>query len=420
MLYESNINYAQKLDEQDSLKEYRSKFYIPKHQGKDCIYFTGNSLGLQPKSTSAYLEEELEAWKKYGVEGHFEGKRPWLHYHKFSKRVLAKIVGAKPIEVVAMNNLTSNLHFMLVSFYRPTAQRFKIITEAGAFPSDQYALESQIKFHGFDPDEALVELKPREGEHTLRTEDIIAKINEIGNGLALVMMGGVQYYTGQFFDLKSITQAGHNVGAKVGFDLAHAAGNVPVNLHDNKVDFAVWCSYKYLNSGPGGVSGIFIHELHANNPDLPRFSGWWGHNEEQRFLMKKGFIPMEGADGWQLSNVNVLSSAAHLASLEIIDKIGIDELRKKSINLTGYLEYLLNKLNLNREELEIITPSNPKERGCQLSLLVNKNGKELFDKLSGQGVVADWREPNVIRVAPVPLYNSFEDVYRFVEILRLN
>ncbi|MDH5367354.1 MAG: kynureninase [Cyclobacteriaceae bacterium] len=418
MTYESNIDYARKLDELDPLKEYRNKFYIPQHQGKDSIYFTGNSLGLQPKSTSTYLQEELESWKQHGVEGHFEGKRPWFHYHKFSKEVLAKIMGAKPIEVVAMNNLTSNLHFMMVSFYRPNAQRYKIITEKGAFPSDQYALESQIKFHGFNPEEALVELKPRKGEHTLRTEDIIAKISEVGDELSLVMMGGVQYYTGQYFDIKSITKAGQNVGAMVGFDLAHAAGNVPVNLHSNEVDFAVWCSYKYLNSGPGGVSGIFIHEKHANNTDLPRFAGWWGHDEEQRFFMKKGFIPMKGADGWQLSNVNVLTSAAHLASLEIIDKIGIDSLRKKSIILTGYLEYLLNKLNLDRKVLEIITPSNPEERGCQLSLLVNKNGKQIFDKLTQQGVVADWREPNVIRIAPVPLYNTFEDVYRFVDILK--
>ena len=418
MDFENSLQYAQNQDQQDPLKGYRSQFHIPQHNGEDCVYFTGNSLGLQPKTTENYLREELESWKNHGVEGHFEGKRPWFHYHKFSKEALAKIVGAKPMEVVAMNNLTSNLHFMMVSFYRPTAKRYKIIAEAGAFPSDQYALETQIKFHGFDPSEALIELKPRKGEHTLRTEDIIAKIEETGDSLALVMMGGVQYYTGQFFDLKTITETGHKVGAVVGFDLAHAAGNVPVNLHDNQVDFAVWCSYKYLNSGPGGVSGVFVHEKHADNPDLPRFAGWWGHNEEQRFQMKKGFLPMEGADGWQLSNVNVLTSAAHMAALEITTEVGIDELRKKSLKLTGYLEYLLNELNINTSDLEIITPSTPEERGCQLSLLVNKNGKSIFDKLTENGIVADWREPNVIRVAPVPLYNTFNDVYRFVEILK--
>lgn len=418
MNFENSLAFAKQLDNADPLNNYRSKFYIPQHNGKDCIYFTGNSLGLQPKSTEKYIQEELESWKTHGVEGHFEGKRPWFHYHKFSKEALSTIVGAKPSEVVAMNNLTSNLHFMMVSFYRPTSSRYKIIAEVGAFPSDQYALASQIKFHGFEPDEALVELLPRAGEHTLRTEDIIAKIKEVGDELALVMMGGVQYYTGQFFDLKSIAAAGHKAGALVGFDLAHAAGNVPVNLHPNEVDFAVWCSYKYLNSGPGGVSGVFVHEKHANNPDLPRFSGWWGHNEEQRFLMKKGFIPMEGADGWQLSNVNVLTSAAHMAALEITNEAGIDALRKKSLQLTGFLDFLLTNLNLDKEQLEVLTPKNPEERGCQLSLFVNKNGKQIFDKITSKGVVADWREPNVIRVAPVPLYNTFEDVYRFVELLK--
>jgi kynureninase len=418
MNFENSRSYAKQQDHLDPLKQYRSQFHIPQHQGKDSTYFTGNSLGLQPKSTRKYIEEELKSWEDNGVEGHFEGKRPWMYYHKFSKDQLAKIVGANPEEVVSMNNLTSNLHLMMVSFYRPTKQRFKIITEAGAFPSDQYALETQIKFHGFDLADALIELKPRDGEHTLRKEDILQAIEEAGDQLALVMMAGVQYYTGQFFDLKTITFKAHEVGAYCGFDLAHAVGNVPVNLHDNGVDFAVWCSYKYMNSGPGGVSGIFVHERHSNNSDIPRFAGWWGHDESERFQMKKGFKPMQGADGWQLSNVNVLSSAAHLASLEIFEQVGIDALREKSLKLTGYLEYLLVELNLDDEQLEVITPSDVAARGCQMSLLVKKNGKKVFDKLTEEGVISDWREPNVIRIAPVPLYNSFEDVYRFVEILK--
>ena len=307
---------------------------------------------------------------------------------------------------------------MMVSFYRPTKSRFKIITEAGAFPSDQYALETQIKFHGYDPEDTLIELKPRDGEHVLRTEDIVQSIQEEGDSLALVMMAGVQYYTGQFFDLRAITTKAHDVGAIAGFDLAHAMGNVPVNLHDNNVDFAVWCSYKYMNSGPGGVSGIFVHERHSDNPDLPRFAGWWGHDESQRFQMRKGFIPMSGADGWQLSNVNILASAAHLASLEIFEEVGIEALRKKSIQLTGYLEYLLNELSFDKEQLELITPTDIEARGCQMSLLVNRNGKAIFDKLTKAGVIADWREPNVIRIAPVPLYNTYEDVFDFVRILK--
>ena len=418
MNFENTHDYAQQLDKSDPLGKYRSQFYIPQHEGKDSIYFTGNSLGLQPKTTRKYIEEELKTWEKYGVKGHFEGKRPWFHYHKYSKKQLAKIVGANSQEVISMNNLTSNLHLMMVSFYRPTKNRFKIITEAGAFPSDQYAMETQIKFHGYEPDEALIELKPRDGEHILKTEDILKSIELAGDSLALVMIAGVQYYTGQFFDIKSITTKAHEVGAVAGYDLAHAVGNVPVDLHDNEVDFAVWCSYKYMNSGPGGVSGIFVHERHANNSDLPRFAGWWGHDESQRFQMKKKFIPMPGADGWQLSNVNVLSSAAHLASLEIFEEVGMGALREKSIKLMKYLEYLLAELNPEEGLLEVITPSDPKARGCQMSILVNKNGRKIFDTLTKTGVVADWREPNVIRIAPVPLYNSYEDIFSFVEALK--
>ncbi|MEP3389226.1 MAG: kynureninase [Reichenbachiella sp.] len=425
--YQNTLSFAQTCDNNDPLRSYRDQFHIPQHNGQDCIYLVGNSLGLQPKSTRSYIEQELQDWQDLGVEGHFDERatRPWFHYHKFLKSHLAKLAGAKEMEVVSMNSLTTNLHLMMVSFYRPTAKRFKIITEAGAFPSDQYALETQLHFHAnkggvklFDPAEALVELKPREGEETLRTEDILAAIEEHKDELALVMMAGVQYYTGQLFDISAITKKGHECGALVGFDLAHAFGNVPLNLHDDQVDFAVWCSYKYLNSGPGSVSGVFVHERHSKKPDLPRFAGWWGHDESQRFQMKKGFVPMEGADAWQLSNVNVLPSAAHLASLEIFSEAGIENLRKKSIELTGYMEFLLNELNGEEEKIQIITPADPKQRGAQLSLCLAHGGKDLFNKLGENGIIADWREPNVIRVAAVPMYNSFEDVWRFVDLLK--
>uniref|UniRef100_UPI00404750DF kynureninase n=1 Tax=Roseivirga sp. TaxID=1964215 RepID=UPI00404750DF len=391
MNYQNDLAFAKAQDAQDPLKEYRAQFYIPQVNGKDSFYFTGNSLGLQPKTARKFVEEEMKNWETLGVEGHFaKVKRPWMNYHKFSKEALAKIVGAKPIEVVTMNNLTVNLHLLMVSFYKPTATRFKVICEAGAFPSDQYMFETQLKFHGLNPE------------------------------LALILIGGLQYYTGQLFDMKSITEAGHKVGAIVGFDLAHAAGNVPLQLHDWKVDFATWCSYKYLNSGPGNVSGVFVNEKYANDPSLNRFAGWWGHDEKERFLMKKGFQPMPGADGWQLSNVNVISTAAHLASLEIYDKVGMEALREKSLKLTGYLEFLMKELSKVADIFEILTPSNPEERGCQLSIFFHKDGRRLFDALSKAGVIADWREPNVIRVAPVPLYNTFEDIYQFAAILKDN
>ncbi len=417
MNFEASKEFALAQDSNDPLLGYRQKFHIPKVNDKDCIYFTGNSLGLQPTSTKKYIEEELEDWRNLGVEGHFHAKhRPWFHYHKFSKELLAQLVGAKPEEVVSMNNLTSNLHFMMVSFYRPSSSKYKIIMEAGAFPSDQYAMESQVRFHGFEPSQAIIEISPRPGEETLRTEDIVNLIEANSEELALVMMSGVQYYTGQFFNIKEITKAAHDANAMAGFDLAHAIGNVPLKLHDSGADFAVWCSYKYLNSGPGGVSGIFVHERHAKNSELPRFAGWWGHDEAQRFKMEKGFIPMKGADGWQLSNVNVLSSAAHLASLELFKEAGFSNLRAKSIKLTGYLEFLVN--NLKSDEVSIITPDAIDERGCQLSIVIKNNGRMVFDELTKQGVVADWREPEVIRVAPVPLYNSFTDVYNFYSILK--
>lgn len=419
MLHQSTTyQQAQKLDQNDPLRAYRDEFHFPQHEGKDSIYLCGNSLGLQPKGVKAALNQELEQWKTYGVEGHFKGEMPWMYYHKFLSQQSANIVGASPSEVVVMNTLTTNLHLMMVSFYRPTTTRFKIIMEAGAFPSDQYAVESQIRFHGFSPPTSIIEVTPRAGEETLRTEDIINTIKYHGNEVALVLFGGVNYYTGQFYDIESITKAAHDVGAIAGFDLAHAAGNIPLKLHDWQVDFAVWCSYKYLNSGPGGPSGAFVHERHGNNPELPRFAGWWGHDEEHRFLMKKGFVPMKGAAGWQLSNAQIFSFAAHKVSLDLFDKVGMTALRKKSEKLTAYMESLINDLNKEGHQYNIITPSDTKDRGCQLSILTDEKGADLYQQLTQKGVICDWREPNVIRVAAVPMYNSFMDVYKFVELLR--
>ncbi len=408
MIFQNTREFAKNLDQQDPLSGFRNQFHIPTLDGKKQIYLCGNSLGLQPKTVQNAVNQELEDWAKLGVEGHFKGKNPWMYYHHFLTEKAAKVVGAKPIEVVIMNNLTANLHLMMVSFYRPTPKRYKIIMEGNAFPSDQYAMESQAKFHGFEPNEAIVELFPREGEHTLRTEDILAAIALHKNELAIVMMGGVNYLTGQAFDMKAITEATHAAGAVAGFDLAHAAGNLHLELHHWNVDFAVWCSYKYLNSGPGGTSGVFVHERHANNPNLPRFAGWWGHDEKSRFLMKKGFIPMEGAAGWQLSNAQIFPMAIHNASLDIFVAAGIENLRKKSELLTAYLEFILSQF---KEHLTIITPSNAKDRGCQLSIIVKENGKKLFDYLEDNQIMPDWREPNVIRMSPVPLYNQFEEVY---------
>ena len=418
MNYQNTRSFAQVSDQEDPLNKWREEFLFPQHNGENVLYFTGNSLGLQPKRARSFVEEEMKKWEEYAVEGHFvPKKRPWLKYHEASKTSLSNILGALPIEVVAMNNLTVNLHLMMVSFFRPTQKKFKIICEAGAFPSDQYMFESQLHFHGLDPEKALVEVSPRPGENTLRTEDIIQKIDEHSEELALVLFSGVQYYTGQCFDMESITKAGHQAGAYVGFDLAHAAGNVPLHLHDWNVDFATWCSYKYLNSGPGNVSGVFVHERHANDDQMPRFAGWWGHDEKERFLMKKGFKPMSGADGWQLSNGNIISTAAHLASLEIFNSAGMPALRKKSIQLTGYLEFIIKELSGSSGLFEIITPSDPSDRGAQLSIFFHQHGKALFDHLIAHGVIGDWREPNVIRIAPTPLYNSYQDVYQFGQIL---
>ena len=418
MEFENTLAFARRSDRQDPLKSFRNKFHLPRLNGKVAIYFTGNSLGLQPKTTKRFVDEELEDWAKLGVEGHLHSRRPWLYYHKFTKKMLAQLIGAKPIEVVAMNQLTVNLHLMMVSFYTPTKERFKILTEHGAFSSDQYAFESQLKYHGLHPEEALIELAPRPGESTLRTEDILKAIHENREQLALVIFGGVQYYTGQFFNIKKITEAAHKAGAIAAFDLAHAIGNVPLNLHKDDVDFAVWCSYKYLNSGPGAIAGAFVHERHAAKAELPRFAGWWGHHEEERFQMKKGFKPIEGVDGWQVSNFPILPGAAHLASLEIFKEAGMRNLRKKSELLTGYLEYLLNEIDPHKKYFHLLTPSDPKERGCQLSIFMKQNGKRVFQKISKAGVIADWREPDVIRVAPVPLHNTFEEIFRFGEIFK--
>jgi kynureninase len=419
MQFENTLEFAQNLDKVDPLRSFRDAFHFPTFHKNEVRYFTGNSLGLQPKSAAKYIQEELEDWAKFGVEGHFLARRPWYSYHENLTEKVARIVGAKPIEVVVTHSLTTNLHLLMVSFYRPTGKRTKILCEAKAFPSDQYALESQVKFHGLSA-ENLVEVAPREGEQLIRIEDILSKIEEIGDELALVMIGGVNYYTGQLFDMETITKAGHKVGAVVGFDLAHAAGNINLKLHDWGVDFAAWCGYKYLNSSPGGVSGMFVHERHANNPDLPRFAGWWGYNKEKRFLMEPGFQPMLGAEGWQLSNAPVLGMAAHLASVEIFDQAGMTAIGDKRDLMTAYLEFVIDKISERNKEkctFELITPRDKNQRGAQLSIMAMGQGRALFDVLSDLGVVSDWREPNVIRVAPAPLYNSFEDCWWFGQLL---
>lgn len=419
MQYEYSADFAASQDQNDPLRKYRDQFHIPQVNGKDSIYYTGNSLGLQPKSTKGAINEVLEDWAHYGVEGHFHAKNSWFDYHKLLIAPSAKLVGGTEKEVVCMNSLTANLHFLLVSFYRPTEKRFKIICEKKAFPSDHYTLETQVQHHGYTYDEAVVEVGPRDGEHTIREEDILAKIAEVGDELALVFWGGVNYYTGQVFDLKGITAAAHNVGALAGFDLAHGVGNIKLELHNWNVDFAAWCGYKYLNSSPGGISGVYIHEKHACNPETPRFGGWWGHDEESRFMMEPGFKPTPTAEGWQLSNAPILSMVAHKASLEIFEEVGMDALCEKRDKLTGYLEFVLDTISAKypNSAFEIITPRNQTQRGCQISMLTSHKGKAMFDYLTEKGVIADWREPNVIRLAPVPLYNSFTDVYQLGQLI---
>ena len=368
-----------------------------------------------PKTARAYVDQELDDWARLAVEAHMHARHPWLPYHEFVTDPTARVVGAQPIETVVMNSLTVNLHLLMVSFYRPTTECYKIVIEKGAFPSDHYAIESQLKFHGYAAD-GLIELAPRAGEATLRTEDIVEAIERDGQSIALVLLGGVNYYTGQAFDMKTITEAGHKKGCVVGFDCAHAAGNIELELHDWNVDFAAWCSYKYLNAGPGAIAGIFVHERHAHSFDLPRFAGWWGHDKETRFLMGPEFKPLAGAEGWQVSNPPIFQLAALRASLEIFDDATMPALRAKSEKLTGFLEKLL--IDIDDDRISVITPRDPAERGCQLSIKVRNAGRSLHEKIVVQGVYADWREPDVIRVAPVPLYNSFEDVYRFTDILR--
>lgn len=415
MTFAADANYAREKDAQDELAPFRDRFHIPKTKtGEDCIYLCGNSLGLQPKDVAAAVNQELEDWKTLGVEGHFHGKHPWMPYHEFVTENAAYIVGAQPNEVVMMNGLTANLHLMMVSFYRPTKERYKILIEHNPFPSDRYAIESQIRFHGLDPEDALVELHPRQGEEVLNLEDVEHYIGAEGKSIALILMSGVHYYTGQVLNMERIARVGYHQGCVVGFDLAHAAGNVPLKLHDWGVDFACWCSYKYLNSGPGAVAGCFVHERHAKNFTLPRFAGWWGNDKSVRFKMGPEFHPMEGAEGWQLSNPPILSFAAVRASLNLFREAGMDKLRKKSVEMTGYLELLLNEMGI--PGLSILTPKAAAERGCQLSITLKENGRKVFDALQEAGVVCDWREPDCIRVAPVPLYNSFMDCYRFAEI----
>ncbi len=448
---------AAEWDANDELGQFRSRFHFPKTvNGDEAIYLTGNSLGLQPKSVRGYIEQELKDWETLGVKGHLHAKNPWLPYHELLTKQMSRVVGAKPIETVVMNSLTTNLHLLMVSFYRPSSSRYKIIIEKGAFPSDQYAVESQLRFHDFGSEppalaggltravgtqedytaglqpprprnaatsplevgelRALIELSPREGESTLRTDDILETIKREGDSIALILLGGVNYYTGQAFEMQAITDAGHRAGAVVGFDLAHAAGNIELSLHDWNVDFAAWCSYKYLNAGPGAVGGAFVHERHATNIELPRFAGWWGHDKETRFQMGPNFKPIPGAEGWQLSNPPILQMAALRASLEIFEEAGMKALTAKSRKLTGYLEFLLSEIH--DERISIITPADPNERGCQLSICVKDADKSLFQRITDSGVIADWREPDVIRVAPVPLYNSFKDVLSFVVILK--
>lgn len=415
--FDTSASYARELDARDPLARYRARFHIPKHaDGRDCVYLCGHSLGLQPKSAREYIEQELKDWEVLGVEGHFRGRNPWMPYHRLLTETTARLVGGKPVEVVVMNSLTVNLHLMMVSFYRPTKQRHKIVIEGSAFPSDQYAVKSQIRFHGFDPAASLIELTPRSGEATIGEDDIQALIAHEGESIALIMLGGVNYSTGQAFGMEAITRAGQAKGCIVGFDLAHAAGNIVLRLHDWNVDFAVWCSYKYLNGGPGCIAGCFVHERHAQ-AGLPRFAGWWGHDQESRFRMGPDFQPMRGAEGWQLSNPSILSLAALRASMDIFDEAGIESLRAKSIALTGYMEALLEQ-NASPTRFSIITPRDPHRRGAQLSLKIAGHGPEICDRLISQGILCDWREPDLLRVAPVPLYNSFADVHTFVEAFR--
>ncbi len=419
MQFENNLQFAQELDKKDELAPFRNEFLIPEKNGEQLIYFCGNSLGLQPKSASVELTKQLAIWQNHAVEGWFDGEKNWLNYHDEIKELLAPILGAKASEVTCMNSLTVNIHLLLTSFYQPKGKKKKILMEGGAFPSDQYAIESHVKTRGFNYNDTVVEIFPRNGEDTLRTEDILSKIEENKDEIALILFGGINYYTGQYFDLEAITKAGHEIGAMVGFDLAHAAGNVPVKLHDYEVDFACWCSYKYMNSGPGGIAGIFVHEKHFKT-DFNRLAGWWGYQLDKRFKMEKGFVPENGAEGWQVSTSPILLMATHKAALKVINDAGFENLRKKSIQLTAYLEFIINGINEEKGEeiFKIITPKNPDERGAQLSIICKENGKQTFDALVAKNIIGDWREPNVIRISPIPLYNTFEEIYKLGQALK--
>ncbi|MGL2964980.1 kynureninase [Flavobacterium sp. XGLA_31] len=419
MTFQNTREFAQQLDAQDELRAYRNEFIFPQHNGKNVVYFTGNSLGLQPKRAKKYVDDVMSDWANMAVEGHFYAEKPWWDYHERFANPLSKLVGAKPSEITVMNTLTVNLHLLMVSFYRPTKTRYKIICEEKAFPSDQYMFQSQVNFHQLNQQDTILEIKRREGEHNIRLEDVLAKIEEVGDELALVLIGGVNYYTGQVFDMKAITEAGHKAGAIVGFDLAHAAGNIELQLHDWNVDFAAWCSYKYMNSGPGNASGCFVHEKHHHS-NLPRFAGWWGHNKECRFKMEPQFDPVHGADGWQVSNLPILTLAPYLASVEMFAEVGMVKLIKKRNQLTSYLEFILHEIDkeIPGAEFEIITPNRQEERACQLSVFLHGQGRNLFDYLMKNGVITDWREPNVIRLAPAPFYCSYEDMYEFGQILK--
>lgn len=410
--------YALEADAQDRLSPLRKEFRIPQHEGEDVMYFTGNSLGLQPVKAKQYIEEELEDWANLGVEGHEHARRPWMPYHENFTKSLARIVGAEESEVVSVGTLTNNLHLLMVSFYRPTKNRYKILCEAKAFPSDQYALASQARFHGYEPKDAIIEVAPREGEHTIREEDFLQVIEEHGESIAMMMVGGVNYYTGQVFDMGKLTSAAQKKGIVVGWDLAHGVGNIELKLHDWNVDFAAWCTYKYLNSGPGSIAGLFVHKRHHGLSDIPRFEGWWGHDKSTRFAMPDQFVPIPTAEAWQLSNAPVFAMAAQRASLDLYDKVELAELRAKGRKLSQYLRFVLAEVSVQTgQPIEVITPSGESESGCQVSTLFPGQGKDLFNRLLAKGVIADWREPHVIRLAPVPMYNSFTDIYRFGETL---
>ncbi|WP_026837795.1 kynureninase [Gillisia sp. JM1] len=419
MRFENTLDFAKKLDNEDKLASYKNEFIFPKVNGKEVIYFTGNSLGLQPRSAKKYVDEVMEDWASLAVEGHFYAEKPWWDYHELFSAKLGKVVGGKPSEITVMNTLTVNLHLLMATFYKPEGKRFKIICEEKAFPSDQYMIASQVKFHGYTEDEAVVKVEKRENEHHFRTEDILAKIEEVGDECALVLIGGVNYYSGQVLDMETITKAGHSIGAKVGWDLAHAAGNIELKLHDWGVDFAAWCSYKYMNSGPGNASGCFINEKYHDKKDITRLEGWWGHNKKRRFLMEPEFQPEPNAHAWQISNAPILAMAPYLASLEMFDEVGMPALIEKRNRIVAYLEFILHEIDKEVDaSFEIITPSKQEERGTQLSVFLHGEGKELFNFLMENGVITDWREPNVIRLAPAPFYCSFQDMYNFGQILK--